>query len=141
MLQDIKFTLHSRKQEITSYNQTYKAQTIIQKTYSGYQIQDDENQFLRSISQVNTVLIPSPWNNPTVAAKHCYFCHKILAKNPADPVFQKSNNEKIKSCGAFPLSALFMNSQHSMKVIKIPYVRTTHSTRRYELAFHRDNAI
>lgn len=62
-------------------------------------------------------------------------------RNKADSVFQKSNNEKIKSCGAFPLSALLINSQHSMEVIKIPYVRTTHSTKRYELAFHGDNTI
>lgn len=31
-------------------------------------------------------------------------------RNEADSVFQKSNNEKIKSCGAFPLSALLINS-------------------------------
>jgi len=59
---------------------------------------------------VNIVLIPSPWNNTTVAAKPLLVLSQDPCKNPAGPVFQKSNNEKIKSCGAFPLSALFMNS-------------------------------
>lgn len=73
-------------------------------------MQDDENQLWRIISQANTVLIPSHWNNLTLVAKTSPVLSHNPCENSADPVFQKSNNEKIKSCGAFPPSALFMNS-------------------------------
>lgn len=110
MLQEIRCQLHSGEMGKLPYNQIHKAATTIHQNYSGYEMQDDENQFWKSISQVNAVLIPSPWNNSTIVAKTLPVLSQDPHKNPADPVFQKSNNEKIKSCGAFPLSALFMNS-------------------------------
>lgn len=51
--------------------------------------------------QVNTVLIPFPNNDCTLVAETLLVLPQDPCRNVADPVFQKSNNEKIKSCSAF----------------------------------------
>lgn len=58
--------------------------------------------------QINKELIPFHSNSYTSSRNIASAVRPY--RNEANRVFQKSNNEKIKSCGAFPLSALLINS-------------------------------
>lgn len=68
-----------------------------------------ERESRKNREQISKELIPFHSNNTPVATTLLVLPEEPYRKE-ADPVFQKGNNEKIKSCGAFPLPALLINS-------------------------------